>query len=220
MFTRKQVLKVVGLSSVLPFIPIDVAGLGSAIHAASAQDATVGEIYAGFLLLPDESPVPSTVTPAKFGVPIMCTQGGASVTAIVTYFDTHKDVQKRSQMQLYTFGNMPVNLQPAGGQVIEHEFGPIFGAETFFQSSQGSARLWAQSDFTRPFPMWSGPNSAGAAVQLDKVDFLLTPGLRVTAPLGYVFYWIARDVLYRLTIEKTIAATDAQALATSLTPLS
>ncbi len=219
MFTRKQVLKVVGLSSVLPFIPIDIVRRGFVSHAASIRDSTVGELYAGFLLLPDQTPVPPTVTPSRFGIPIVCTQGEAPATAVVTHFDAHTDVQKRSRVQLYTF-NAPASLQPVGGEVIEHEFGILFGAETLFQSPLGQVRFWAQSDFARPFPMWSGPNSAGSAVQLDKVDFLPAPGLRVTAPLGYVFYWIARDVLYRLTIDKTFPVTDVQALVTSLTLLS
>ncbi|NBD35313.1 MAG: hypothetical protein GVY30_04865 [Chloroflexi bacterium] len=78
--------------------------------------------------------------------------------------------------------------------------------------------IWSQSDFPRPFPLWSSDpvEPGGPAVVLEKVDFLPSPGIMVTTRRGYVFHWIENDVLYTLITEFDPSREEAFALVPSL----
>lgn len=233
MLTRRQVLKILGLSSVLAGTPFDrLLHVGASVDAASTAD--IGELYAGFLLLPNGTPLPSAVQFPPFGIPIVCALDGQGTTAISTHFDTHADVRKNVHVPLYTFSNVPSSLRPAGGDVIEYEWGTLYTASLAFQSYNaatgtwdGGVSLWAVTEFPQPFPFWFDPASApGDTGWPEKVTFLPTPGLRVASGLGidgrrlgYVFYWMNNAVLYWLRMENTPSHDEAQALAASLVTL-
>lgn len=227
---RRQVLKILGASGALALAPLSgLARAGSKANAAAPIDPSAGELYGGFLLLPNGTPPPASIKAPRFGIPVMCTQGQGQATAMGRHFGTHGDVRANTRLPLYTPRTLPANLQTQadGGDVIEYEFGAVFAVQLDYKPAvprsdvlQGSVTVWAQADFPRPFPMWFGPDERGGNIQLEKVDFLPAPGLQVATPLGYVFHWIKDDVYYSLRVENNPSRADAQAFASSLAPLS
>lgn len=199
-------------------------------QAGKAPSPAAGELYNGFVLLSEGAPVPSMVKPSRFGKPILCGagEGGPTLNAVTQTLNRLEDLSREGRLPLYTLGHVPVNLRDAGGHIIRHPSGEVFVVSVDLESPDAeggawerSVRLRARPDFPRPFPLWSSNpvELGGPAVVLEKVDFLPTPGIRVEAQGGYVFYWIDRDILYTLAAEYGPSREEAQSLASSLQPV-
>lgn len=192
------------------------------------QASTEGELYAGFLLLPDGAPLPAFVRPPQIGIPIFCGvgvgKGGPRPTAVTSSLKTVTDLQSETDFPIYTFGKLSQEFQPGAVNLIKHTTGEIYAASVIFESihqdrqSQGIVSITTQPDFPRPFPLWScSPvEPDGPAVILEKVDFLPSPGIVVATLLGFVFHWIEKDVLYTLLAEYNPSREEATLLASSL----
>lgn len=198
----------------------------------TTEPATEGELYEGFLLLPDGAPVPATVEQPKLGIPIVCGIGagsGVQPTAITELIDSDATLANKIAFPMYTFKNLPVenggSLRRADANLMRHSTGEVFAATIAFQAHnkisgnwETAISIWAEPDFPRPFPLWSSepvePN--GPAVILEKVDFLPSPAIGVSTKTGYVFHWINNDVLYTLTMENNPSRDEARKLASLL----
>lgn len=130
------------------------------------QTSSVGEIYAGFLLLPDGAPVLSNVKHPERGMPTFCGvgagRGGPVPTAVIRSFSTAAEVAREVDFPIYTFSKLPDRLRPAGAKLIRHETGEVFAVVVDFQPHNGrsgdwetTVSIWAQPEFPRPFPLWS-----------------------------------------------------------------
>ncbi len=233
MLTRREILKTIGTSGVVLGTPLSrlFRASSSADAAGASADPAAGELYAGFLLLPDGAPVPSTVQPSRFGTPIVCGLGGKPATARSMHYGTHTEVAKNAAVPLYSPSHLPPTLRPAGGDIIEYEWGGVFTASLDFETYQsdsntwggGEVSLWAETEFPRPYPFWM---TSIAGVPPKKVGFLPAPGLQVASGmgssgrrLGYTFYWIDNGFLHWLRVENYSSEDEAQALATTLTRL-
>ncbi len=194
---------------------------------AYASPLSVGELYAGFILLPDGAPVPAFVKPSRRGIPDGCGVGRADpkIVAVIKSFARVEDVASEGRFPVYTFSKLPDGLRPRGGNLIKHPTGEVAGASIDFETYHAGARtwactvsIWAQPDYPKPFPLWSqkalGPG--GPAVVLEKVNFLPSPGIRVSTLLGCVFHWIQDEVCYRLRLEHSRSPQEIQALVSSL----
>ncbi len=193
------------------------------------QTSLLGEIYAGFLLLPDGAPVPPNVKYPERGMPTFCGvgagRGGPTPTAVSKSFSTAAEMAREVDFPVYTFSKLPERLRPAGANLIRHETGEVFAALVDFQSHNGrsgdwetTVSIWVQPEFPRPFPLWSSDpvEPGGPAVVLEKVDFLPSPGVMVATRQGAVFHWIRNDILYTLIAELGPSREEALALVSLL----
>lgn len=206
-----------------------ILGAGTMMPVATAlQSAITGELYAGFVLLQDGSPMPTNVEPAKLGIPIMCALGAAKeeITATSNSYSSVEELAEKLSFPVYTLTRSHSELRFIMASTISHVTGEIFCAGVTFQLTdvqadhiENDVGITAQPDFPRPFPLWySDPvEPGGRSVILEKVDFLPEPGIMVVTATGYVFQWVAQDILYTLTAEYNPSFEEAQALATSLT---
>lgn len=227
---RRGFLKQIGLLFAgLLFLPRDLL---DSITRRSAQAGGQppppgGELYAGFILLPDGAPVPSIVQPAKLGIPVICGVGGAAPapSGFTISRNTITDLLREGGVPLYSLREVPGRLRVSGGYVLKHKSGETFAAVLNYEfysvqtgTWEGSAWVAAYPDFPRPSPLWSSEpvEPLGPATVLEKAQFLPTPGIMVATEGGYVFNWIDRDILYSCVLESKISNGEAQALAESL----
>ena len=197
--------------------------------ATLAQTSPLGEFYAGFLLLPDGTPVPPIVKYPERGMPTFCGVGtgrdGPEPTAVVKSFSTVTGLAREVAFPVYTLSKLPEGLRLAGANLIQHKTGEVFAAVVDFQSHnrrsggwETTVSIWAQPEFPRPFPLWpSDPvEPGGPAVILEKVGFLPSPGVMVATPQGTGFHWIKDDILYTLIAENGPSLQETLALASLL----
>lgn len=230
MFTRRDFIKVMGWLGGIILTPLGRLRRWESTDLARADAPPEGELYAGFLLLPEGTPIPPMVSPSELGVPIMCGvgvgRGGPHPTAVTKYMNTHHDLAQEVSFPVYTFYKLPGHLRAAGAHLIKHETGEVFSAAVNFDSYNLEAREWeegtvsisADPDFPRPFPLWSSNpvEPGGPATTLEKVDFLPAPGIMVVTQDGYVFHWIENEILFTMVMEHTPSLEEARSLARSL----
>jgi len=189
------------------------------------QTSSLGELYAGFLLLPDGATVPPTVKYPERGMPTFCGVGagqdGLEPTAVIKSFSAVTDLAREVDFPVYTLSKLPEGLRLAGANLIQHKTGEIFAAVVDFQSHnkrsgdwETTVSIWAQPEFPRPFPLWSSDpvEPGGPAVILEKVGFLPSPGIMVVTQQGAVFHWIKNDILYTLGAELGLSRRETLAL--------
>lgn len=193
--------------------------------ATLPQTSSLGEFYAGFLLLPDGAPVPPTVEYPKRGIPTFCGvdagRDGLEPTAVIKSFSTAAELAQEVTFPIYALSKLPYGLRSAGANLIQHETGEVFAAVVNFQSHSSRSEdwettvsIWAQPEFPRPFPLWSSDpvEPGGPAVILEKVDFLPSPGVMVATLRGAVFHWIKHNILYTLIAELDLSHQETLAL--------
>jgi len=198
-------------------------------QSTTSQTPLIGELYAGFLLLPDGAPVPPTVKYPERGVPTFCGVGAGrdslEPTPVIRSFSAVTDLTQEVNFPVYTLSKLPEGLHLAGANLIQHKTGEIFAAVIDFQSRhrhsgdwETTVSIWAQPEFPRPFPLWSSKpvEPGGPAVILEKVGFLPSPGVMVTDQQGAVFHWIENGVLYTLRAEPGLSREEALTLASLL----
>jgi hypothetical protein len=198
----------------------------------SERFLSIGESFAGLLLLPEGAPVPSFVRESKLGTPIVCgigaDKGGAVATAITESFNRAEDLKEVVNFPVYTLKPMSEDFQSLGATVLKHETGEIFAISVDFQTYndevdnwETTVSIWAHPDFPRPFPLWSTePLEAGApAIVLEKVDFLPMPGIMISTAAGHVCHWIEGEILYHLIAENSASRSNVQLIVAMLTTL-
>jgi predicted DCC family thiol-disulfide oxidoreductase YuxK len=194
-------------------------------NAGTNNTSTANELYAGFLLLSEGTPVPASVSQPALAIPIVCGVGGTVTTAIGESFSSLEAVVSSSKIPTYSLSNSFSKFEWVDGHVLKHETGEVFGSMHIFGTLNLQTRkwekrfhIWSQPDFPRPFPLWSSEpvEPDGPAVLLEKVDFLPAPGVRVATRMGSVFHWIENDIFYTMTVEDDQSFEEAEALASSL----
>lgn len=198
-----------------------------------ARDATVsqppveGEIYEGFLLLPEEAPMPDFVQCAP--APILCQVDEHHDPALigeVVSFNNLNDFKGSILFKTYIPQALPFDVQFLNASLIRFaQLGDIFMAITNFgvkDSIQPLVSVWAQLKFPRPYPVWpvrlayshdDGPKYP------QKVTFLPSPGIMRPSVPGHMLNWIESDILYTLVVEHRPEREAAVNLAQSLVQL-
>lgn len=221
-----------------------------------------GELYAGFLLLPEGAPpVPMSANPPPAGTaPLIMEQlpGGPQPTAVLKQFSAAQDLAKAVSFPIYTLQQAPAGTRPGSAWLESVASGPIFSASVSFQSYDAQHGIWLDnvsvaafpnSPSPYPFRLSSGqpignklvapqplkappppapppapPGSPASGVPQpvytvaapEKVSYLPSPGILWPTGLGYLFLWIRNGVLYRLQVENSPTAQQAQSIASSL----
>lgn len=198
----------------------------SSTEMNTSSQVNVGELYAGFLLLPEEASIPDFVHFPEPGPPLVCGIGNESINSksliVKESFNSILELSERVDFPIYMFGDPPPNLSLSSTNLIRYEMGQIFVASANFAllgSNTGSiVTIFAHPNYPKPFPlMWSNPvEDGGPAIELAKVDFLPSPGVMVGLENGHVFHWIKDDIFYQLQIEYLLSGEEAKKLASSL----
>jgi len=191
----------------------------------SIEQLTEGEeLYEGFLLLPEGSPVPSFVQCAP--APILCHVHESNNPALVGETIGVNSIQELKEFlsfPIYTPTTLPLNMRFDTATVIRFaQSGLVFMATVNYNTSdliQLPISVLAQPIFPRPYPIWPvrlPDTSEGDPVYAEKVSFLPSPGvMRLSVP-GHVYQWIQQDILYTLVIEHDPSREAAELIAKSL----
>ncbi|MDH7475772.1 MAG: hypothetical protein QHJ74_17490 [Anaerolineae bacterium] len=137
MLTRRDFIKILAAMGTVLLSPLNrLKGLYSFNGESSLeQSATLpqtfplGEVYAGFLLLPDGAPVPPTVKYPERGMPTFCGVGagrdGPEPTAVIKSFSTVTDLAREIAFPVYTLSKLTEGLRLAGANLIQHKTGEV-----------------------------------------------------------------------------------------------
>ncbi len=223
MLTRRSFLKVLSALGAVLLVPLDKLTGRSAV-VAEAEPPEVGELYAGFVLLPEGTPTPSFVLPSRHGIPRFegATPGAGAIT---TELGSAEELAAKIAVPVYTLSQLPTGLRAAGATLIQHPSGEVFGAWVGFESYVPHLKTWActvdvwvQPDFPQPLPLII-PRRLAESDQgaVQKVDFLPAPGIAIRGVHDTVFHWISRGIYYRLRTDYDPSPAEADALAAALT---
>lgn len=227
----------IGQSSTTPLTTIPLV----AAQRKPTLEEVGGELYAGFVLLPDGAPLPDIVQDYKYGAPTMCGVSDdqerpvhheqTNVDAVHIDLTGAEDLANQGRFPVYTLDihalhKLAPGLRPSGASLIRHEIGALFGGWVTFEAYDQAVKTWytpvsilAQVDFARPFPLWSSNpvEEGGPAIILEKVNFLPDgPGILIPTPVGFALHWIRQDILYTMSAEH-LPGIEVKNLASALT---
>jgi hypothetical protein len=112
-----------------------------------------GEVWEGFVLLPEGAPIPPFVTCAP--APILCqTDGSPEAEALrgeILPVQDLNEARARSSLPLY----QPVGMPLQRGRIIRfQQGGSVFSVMLDFGLKEPEVRLWARPIYPRPYPIW------------------------------------------------------------------
>lgn len=180
----------------------------SVTRPAQAED---GELYAGFLLLPEYAPLPPDIKQPS--IPIYCNvdedparHGGFADSKS---FNSALDLSNAANLPLYVLSTLPDELRETEASLVQYADGTVYSAAVNYEVYDAEHDLWASvmtldviRNFPQPLPLWSSepvePGEPG--IYYEKVDFLPAPGIQMETSDGFAFYWITNHVMYTLVI--------------------
>jgi hypothetical protein len=226
MLNRRDFIKFLGATGAVILSPLRRLEWFKPLEVVQAEEP-VGELYAGFVLLPEGAPAPEFVKYPEVMVPIICGAGQNSSQhasmASTENFSTIVELANRIQFPIFKPAPLPNNLKPTAIKLIKHKISnEIYLTEYILESDAAEesvmAIMSAYTKFPAPFPLWSSepvePNET--ATVPEKVDFLPSPGIMVSSKGGNIFNWIGNNIFYSLIVEPALSREDAEILATSL----
>jgi hypothetical protein len=158
-----------------------------------------GELWEGFVLLPEGAPIPPFVTCAP--APILCqTDGSPEAEALrgeILPVQDLNEARARSSLPLY----QPVGMPLHQGRIIRfQQGGSVFSVMLDFGLKEPEVRLWARPIYPRPYPIWPvrHPDQPERLIQPEKISFTPAPGVLLPTADGYMVQWIERSILYTL----------------------
>jgi len=218
MFTRRDFIKTMSLLSGAVLAPVRWLGkwAGGQSGITPSRDTPAGELYAGFVLLAEDTPMPSFVQCAS-GAPILCQVENEHDLDIVAFrgetlwFDNIEGLRDNLSFPIYAPTSLPKNIELMYGHVIRFvQSQEIFVAKLDFGmegNPQPLISLSAQAIYPRPYPVWPVRmplENAGVEEEVitpEKVDITPTPGVMFPTVFGHTLFWISQNVLYTLVVE-------------------
>jgi hypothetical protein len=215
MLTRRDFIKGMAWLGGVVLFPFNWLAKSSSLPETGSK--AEGELYAGFVLLPEGAPVPDFVQPPKLR-PCHedCAGAGGEdcgLGFVTRHFGGAEDLAREAGFPLYTLNSFLPGLYLANAYIVGYTTGEIDSAwlgfdayDTATNYDECLAFILALPDFPRPYPLWSsGPvEPGGPAVVLEKVDLLSIPEIRVVNDWERVYYWIQDDVFYTLCIRNDL----------------
>jgi hypothetical protein len=229
MLSRRTFIKFMSLVGGVVLNPFQRLVTQLGINLAVGEEVYRGELYAGFLLLPEGTIIPSFVEFPKKGSPNECGVGigwdGIKPNAVSRFFDNAEGLAAEIKFPIYTLNNIPAELIPMRAYVLSDETGEVFGAALGFDAINIESgywecivSLWAQPIFPKPVPLYfREPIESGDSIGLlEKVNYLPSPGIRTQTQEGFIYYWIENDVFYTLAVDPVSALKDAHEITSYL----
>jgi hypothetical protein len=218
MWSRRQFIKTIGAlggALLMPFRKIkQVESLGLADEESSPEM----ELYEGFVILPENAPLPPVVLCAP--APILCNSdekldpSAEAFRGETSWFDSMDELASQVSFPVYIPGRLPADVRFLQGYV-----GRFAKSQKIYESRidfgltdghQALISLSARPIFPRPYPVWRSSSHREEQLHLEqdstatfpeKVDFTPAPGLMAPTEQGYVVYWMKQDVLYTLFLD-------------------
>ncbi len=191
------------------FLPL----VQSSVETAQAA-AVSGELYGGFVLLPDGAPLPPFVKDYKYGIPTMCGVGeahGVQSDAKYIILDSMNTLVAETKMPAYMLVGLDNITQLSNISIVKHGTGELWGSwvtygseHPEFKQQYTSIAILAQYDFPQPMPLWSSTplEKSGPSVLLEKIEFLPDMlGVLIRTPVGFALHWIEQSVYYMLSVD-------------------
>lgn len=178
------------------------------------------EFYNGFLLLPEEAPVPAFVSEVMH----IDLHGGEDIFAGSSIqLDSLDELKEYVSFPMYIPSALPPNMEFVGATVYQFiKSGEIWGVYANFTTGdlkEEQITIWARPQYPKPFPVWpvrfpfaydDGP------ILPEKINFTPASGVMLPSMSGYSLLWIDNDVLYSLFIENNPSREMVVAITNSL----
>lgn len=177
----------------------------------------IGELYGGFVLLPDGAPEPADLT-TYLGFPNPCgavelggKEHAQASDAVEVKLSDAKSLAMQSGFPLYTLRTIPSGLSFPTSRLIKHGSGDVHGSDLSYKAFDSrfntvftAISITAQKGFPRPYPLWyqSPVEENGPSIILEKVAYVPGgEGILINTPVGFDLHWIQYDILYSLSLE-------------------
>lgn len=175
-----------------------------------------GEIYEGFLLLPEGAPIPDYVVP-----PPLCPP---ELNAIITRFDSVQDLENAVNFRAYMPKRLPGNIHLRDISLLQYPDGQMY--EIFVihevlneQSGELIAPLVTRisPNYYTPHPLFYtvGNQPDGIETVMNRVSILPSNGIRVLTAAGFVYHWFVDELLYTFIVEPASSIEFADEIAAS-----
>ncbi len=174
-----------------------------ALHMALARsEGADGELFNGFLILPWDGAVPSSVVYPSRSLPIMeHLPGGPLPTAVTSHFDTARELAADVGLPLYSLGE--AQAPAASGYVVRDIEGTLFSASLQFTHDR-QGQVWelitVQPQFPSPYPVRDRGAPEPGIQPVMKVGSMPAPGVAVPTLDGFVGMWFEGGLLYKYEV--------------------
>jgi predicted DCC family thiol-disulfide oxidoreductase YuxK len=181
---------------------------GSAGSASPRLGPGEGELWEGFVLLPEGAPIPPFVR--QVPTPILCqTDGSPEAEALrgeTLTFTEPERLRSLIRFPLYVPSRLPPGIVWQGAAVTRFaRSGEVFSVSLNFGDGEGVPRLRviAQPMYPSPYPVWPvyAPDRPEEPIFPEKVFFTPRPGLLLPSAWGHLMVWLEEDVLHVLIAE-------------------
>jgi hypothetical protein len=162
-----------------------------------------GELWEGFVLLPEGAPLPSFVSCAP--APILCqTDSSPEAEALrgeTLTFTELAPLRSLIRFPLYGPSRLPPGIVWQGATVTRFaRSGEVFSVSLNFGDGEGAPRIRviAQPMYPSPYPVWPvyAPDRPEEPIFPEKVFFTPRPGLLLPSAQGHLALWIEQNTLY------------------------
>lgn len=217
MFTRRDFIKTMSLLGGAMLAPVRWLGKWAGVEPAQEEEPPEGgELYAGFVLLPEGAPMPAYVRCAP--APVLCQVDDMHDPETLDSrgetlrFDDLTQLLNNVSFRTYVPSSLPVDIEFVQGHLLRFaQSGEQFAASIAYGPANGHEPLLSLSArpiFPRPYPIWPVPSTIydeeGEPVSVispEKVDFTPASGLLLPTEQGHLLQWIKQDILYTLVVE-------------------
>lgn len=199
---------------------------GQLVSQSRLSQEALGELYEGFLLLPEDAIIPSTVT-CTGGIMLHHGDPHGASTGETLHFDDLDDLANFLPFPFYVPTILPDGIQFMGCDVVRYavskEIYQVFvyygSYRSDYESLQTQIAVWAERKYCRPYPLGPGQavlNLNRVPVPPEKIAFTPSPGVLIPAGSGHKMHWIQNDTAYTLVVEHNQDRVEAIQIAESL----
>jgi hypothetical protein len=221
MLTRRDFIKFMSLVGGVVLNPFQRLGSRLGIDLDVRDEEVEGELYSGFVLLPEGAPIPPFVQCASAPILGQVDDGldpdALAIRGETIWFDDLTELISHAPFITYVPNSLPSYMKFIQGNLIRFtQSGKIFAVGIDYGSVHGNQPLISVSArpiFPHPYPIWpinlplrsiglsSREQEEMVLVTAEKVDFTPTPGVMLPTERGSLLHWIKQDILYTLVVE-------------------
>jgi len=201
----------------------------------SPKIADIGELYGGFVLLPDGAHLPIDVSDDYKGFPNPCgvvEPGGSEHTqpsdAVQVDLTDARLFSEMAGVPVYGLKGLPQGLTSVRASIVKDGTGEVHGGYLSYNAVDArnkvnfaAVTIAVERGFPHPYPLWSAKavEEGGPSIELEKVDYVPGgQGILIRTTPGFDMLWIANDVLHHLSAEN-IQGIEPHQLAALLKPV-
>lgn len=206
-----------------PSLDEDIKNNKDAKVVGLSESETVGEEYAGFLFLPEDSPIPEFVQKTQGILLCQTSYDNADLAGEASLLNNLEELKTLVSVPFFVPQSLPLDIKFLSADVTRYvRSQTLWKASAYFGTEKEDAPLisvHALPDFHRPFPVWpvrwpyaheNGP------IYPEKINISQKPMVLLPSVSGHVFQWIEQDVLYSLVVEHDTNRESALKMAESL----